>query len=425
MSKEITSYIPFGGGDIDLGEGMITPAPEYPLLQYATGLPARRPKLDAQGQQLYDEDTGEALVDNIYYAGFFTMQGKDEKLDEAMEKNGIPWLDIVHGNGDVVRHWALERPVVFLIAMGIPTNANSNGSMGMVYMWRTKRNSQKKETVLYAHIVLRQLLPNYTKPFVFTIKSTQTTDALNAMRRNFQVIAAAGDMLRRAGRKIVLPLWSYSLTLGASRKQENRGQEGASKAIFPVASYVPNDISPEYLQRHEVPLEYIDHFRELTRQGLEWAQSLSQRIAEGIEGGETVGQIEEEKVDLKSHFLAFNNTFGTTAMKGFADRVLQCPLQEASDSKISVALEKLSKATFFLHVAKQRDPDYKILGRIGAQYAVSNHPVKSPLDMFGHPKEREILNAYFDALKKIPGDLSAIDAEVRETHSALFRRLEA
>lgn len=55
---------------MDLGEDAMVPAPEYPLLQYATGLPAQRPKLDAQGSPQYDGETGEALMDNLYYAGF-------------------------------------------------------------------------------------------------------------------------------------------------------------------------------------------------------------------------------------------------------------------------------------------------------------------------------------------------------------------
>lgn len=276
-------YVPFGGADVVLGKEAETPTPEYPLLQYATGLPAQRPKLDSEGHQQIDEDTGEALMDNLYYAGFFTACDKDKELDAAMVKRGMPWIDIVHGGGEVVRHWMIERPMLFLVAMGIPSNGNSKGELGIAYQWRAKRNSTKSETVLYAQVVIRQLLPDYTKPFVFTVKSTQTIDALNAMRRQYKVLARAHDELRRAGRDMALPLWAYSIVFGASKKQEQRGQEGASKTIFPMLCGVPDEINGAYLQKHEVPLEYVDHLRECTLHAVEWAAALSERIASGVE----------------------------------------------------------------------------------------------------------------------------------------------
>ena len=282
-SNNKDAYIPFGGAKVDLGEDAVVPAPEYPLLQYATGLPAQRPKLDAQGSQQYDEETGEALMDNLYYAGFFTACGKDKDVDAAMQKQGMPWIDIVHGNGEVVRHWMIEKPALFLMAKGIPSNANSHGKYGMVYMWRQKRNSTKSETVLYAQVIIRQLLPDYCKPFVFTMKSTQTVDALNAMRRQYKVLAKAHEELRRQDRNIALPLWSYSAIFGASKKQDLRGQEGASKTIFPMISGIPDEITPAYLQRHEVSIEYIDIFREIEDNTVEWATALTQRIISGAE----------------------------------------------------------------------------------------------------------------------------------------------
>jgi hypothetical protein len=282
-SNSKDTYVPFGGANVELGEDAMVPAPEYPLLQYATGLPAQRPKLDAQGHQEYDEDSGEALMDNLYYAGFFTACDKDKELDAAMQKRGMPWIDIVHGNGEVVRHWMIEKPALFLMAKGIPSNGTSLGKYGMVYMWRAKRNSTKSETILYAQVIIRQLLPDYSKPFVFTMKSTQTADALSAMRRQYKVLARAHEELRRADRDMALPLWSYSALFGASKKQEQRGQEGASKTIFPMISGIPDEIAPTYLQRHEVPLDYIEHFREVTEHTIEWATSLTQRIASGAE----------------------------------------------------------------------------------------------------------------------------------------------
>ena len=283
-SKEVTEYIPFGGEIVDLGEEAITPsASEYPLLQYAIGLSAQKPKLDSAGNQLYDEDTGEALMENLLYAGFFTDHGKDKELDAAMEASDIPWLNIIHGNGEVVKHWVFEKPILFLMAKGIPMNANSNGQYGVTYMWRQKRNSTKSETVLYAQVVIRQLLPHYVKPFVFTVKSTQTNDALNAMRRQYGVLRKVGDELRRQNRKIALPLWAYSFVLCPSKNPDQRGSGETSKTIFPIVSAIPDDPSAVYLQRHEVPLEFSDLFKEFTVKAVDWSTSLTERIASGVE----------------------------------------------------------------------------------------------------------------------------------------------
>lgn len=276
-------YVPFGGIKVDLGEEASSPAPEYPLLQYATGLPAQRPKLDAQGSPQCDEETGEALMDNLYYAGFFTACGKDKDVDAAMQKQAIPWIEIVHGSGEIVRHWMIDRPALFLMAKGIPCNATSLGKYGIVYMWRQKRDSTKVETVLYVQAIIRQLLPDYDKPFVFTVKSTQTLDVLSAMRRQYKVLARAHEELRRHNKDMALPLWSYSALFGASKRQEQRGKEGASKTIFPMISGIPDEITPAYLQRHEVPLEYAEHFREVTAHAIEWATALTQRISSGVE----------------------------------------------------------------------------------------------------------------------------------------------
>lgn len=278
-NKEVSVYVPFGGANVELGEAAIVPAPEYPLLQYATGLPAHRPKFDTNGQQLIDEESGEPVWDNLYYAGFFTACGKDKALDAAMEKHNVPWIDIVHGNGEVARHWMIEKPTLFIVAKGIPSNANSGGQYGMVYMWRQKRNSTKSETVLNVQVIIRQLLPDYVKPFVFTMKSTQTADALMAMRRQYKVLAKAREFVGN----MALPLWAYSAPFGPSKKQEARGGDGASKMIYPMLSSIPDEISALYLQRHEVGIEYIDHFKECTENAVKWAQESTQRIASGVE----------------------------------------------------------------------------------------------------------------------------------------------
>lgn len=291
MSTEITVaatsstevYVPFGGQRVQLGREAVTPAPEYALLQYATGLPAQRPKLDDKGRQVIDEDTGEVAWDSLYYAGFFTACGKDKELDDAMRHHGMQWIEIAHGSGEVVRHWAVERPALFIIADGIPSNATTNGKYGIAYQWRQKRNAAKTETVLYAQVIIRQLLPDYDKPLVFTMKSTQTADALVAMRKQYKVLSTAHDVLRSSGCDMELPLWSYSAIFGASKKQEQRGTGVNSKPIFPMLCGIPDAVPVSYLQKHEVPMEHIEHFRECTEKAVAWAEALSQRIASDVE----------------------------------------------------------------------------------------------------------------------------------------------
>jgi hypothetical protein len=298
---DLDIYIPFGGKSVELGKGAVTPSPEYPLLQYATGLPAQRPKLNEKGQQVIDEETGEVAWDSLYYAGFFTARDRDKELDAAMQKQGMPWIEISHGSGEVVKHWMIERTVLFLMADGIPSNANSNGKYGIAYQWRQKRDSLKSETVLYAQVIIRQLLPDYEKPFVFTVKSTQTADALGAMRKQYKVLATAHEVLRQHGKDIELPLWSYSVLLGASKKQEPRGQGVNSKTIFPILCGIPHEIPLSYLQKHEVPVEYIEHFRDCTEKAVEWAQALSQRITSGIETHEPWKQGNGGDVSSEDH----------------------------------------------------------------------------------------------------------------------------
>lgn len=282
-SRAITPYTPFSGHRVDLGPEAATPEPENPLLQYATGLPAQRPKLDSEGKPLVDEDTGEVLMDQIYYTGFFTEAGKDKALDEAMRLVKAADVSITHGNGDIKKHWAMPKPSVFLCAAGIATARNTGGKLGMVHVWRTKKNSKRGESVLYAQVMIKQLLPHYSKPFVFTVKSTQTTDALKAMTRQYKVLQRVHEIMQRTGNDMELPLWAYSLPLAASKAQETRGQEGSQRAIYPLISLVPDEITDAYLQRHEVPLEYVDMLKEATTHSIEWATSLTERITNGVE----------------------------------------------------------------------------------------------------------------------------------------------
>jgi hypothetical protein len=120
------------------------------------------------------------------------------------------------------------------------------------------------------------------------VRSTQTSDALTAFARQYKVLARAHEELQRYGADMPLPLYAYSLTLKASNKQDIRGQGPAEqrRAIYPMTSLIPEAISNDYLQRHEMPLEYTDLMKEATENAIEWARALSQRISNGGDGHE-------------------------------------------------------------------------------------------------------------------------------------------
>jgi len=279
-------YVPFGGVQVHLGEEAQSPV-ENPLLQYAIGLPATRPKKDAQGYDLYDEDTGEELVDNINYSGFFTAVGVDKDLDQVMTALEIPTITIQHRGGPQ-RHWMLTKVTCFLLAKGIPSNGGSEGRYGVVYQWSKGGPRRKSGSVFYVQVILRHLLPHYTKPFVFCMRSTQTNDALAAFSRQYRVLGRAHEELQRHGMDMPLPLYAYSLTLKASTKQDIRGQGSTEerRAIYPMIAIVPDVPDNAYLQRQEMPLQYTELLKEATDNAVEWAKALSGRIASGGEGHE-------------------------------------------------------------------------------------------------------------------------------------------
>jgi hypothetical protein len=272
-SKDIVEYVPFGGENVVLGDEVLEPDCKVSL-QYATGLNAHRPKLDKEGYQVYDED-GKPEIDEFKYKGFFVQVGKDKELDAVMQARGVPRLFITHGKGDVVEHWEVSKPTVFLIAKGIPSNPNSNGEYGIAYV----RTDNIGHTEVRAQVIIRQLLPEYTKPLVISFKSTQSRDCLNAIRKQYKVLAHVRQLLQKTGREMALPLWSYSMTLGPSKVTDKRGQGTDVAIIYPVASGVPDEITPAYLKNHEVLLEFADPFNELTLNTVEWARELTQRLA--------------------------------------------------------------------------------------------------------------------------------------------------
>ncbi len=50
-----------------------------------------------------------------------------------------------------------------------------------------------------------------------------------------------------------------------------------------MISGIPDEVTLAYLQKHEVSIENVNHFREVTENTVEWATALTQRIVSGTD----------------------------------------------------------------------------------------------------------------------------------------------
>lgn len=291
--KTVSNYVPFGGQAVDLGEEASVPVPEFPMIQYATGLKAQRVKKDRDGYDDINPVTGVVKMENIAFAGFFTEIGKDPELDEVMRAKDIPCVYILHGGGEVKKHWALEEASVFLVAKGLPGNSREEGQSGVVFTWRKKdkgKDENVKESVISVQVLIRDLLPLYAKPFVLTMKSTQSTDLHKAMTYQYKVLRRAHEELQRVHRDMALPLWAYSLPMGPSGNPESRGGGEKKSVIIPLVALVPKEVTTEYLYRNEIPEDYIEILREAAEGSVGWAMASHQRIINNDESTEPWAQ---------------------------------------------------------------------------------------------------------------------------------------
>lgn len=277
-STAVGTYIPFGGRK-DIGQEAARPRPEHITLSWACGLKAQRPSVK-DGKQVIDEISGEVVMENVLYAGFFCDIGEDEDLDAAMEAVNTPKITISHQEGPA-EHWALQRCALYLLAEGLQsktTMKNSTLRMGVAYGWRTNK-AGREESYFYAQVLPRQLLPYYQKPMILSIKGTQTEDALKLFYKQFEVLAFAHEVLRSQGADMALPLWAYALPAGPAKKTVSRGQTGKTSDIFPMVPLVAAQLTTEHLKQFEAPVEYLDILFELSAQSVAWSTDLATRIA--------------------------------------------------------------------------------------------------------------------------------------------------
>lgn len=278
VAQASSTYVPFGGRRM-IGHEAARPRPEFVTLSWCSGRPAQRP-LVADGKIVVDDLTGEVLMENFFYAGFFCDVGEDEDLDEALSAVHTPKVAISHQEG-YGEHWMLQRCALYLLAEGLQSKAAMRGTLdrlGVAYGWRTNK-AGRDESYLYVQVLPRQVLPHYQKPLVLAIKGTQTEDALKLFSCQFETLKFAHGALAAQNLDMDLPLWAYALPAGPAKKQVSRGQAGRSSDIFPVVALTPEQLSIDYLTKYEAPAEYLDRLYELSAQSVAWSTDLVTRIA--------------------------------------------------------------------------------------------------------------------------------------------------
>lgn len=237
------------------------PVVDGPLLQWASGLTTK---------------------DKRIYAGWMVEAGKLDVLDEAMEAAKFAQVTIKHGNGNIVTHWAVETANVFLIADGIQSMAEmkqTEDRYGVAFGWRTTEEG-RQQSQLKARVLLRELLAvGYNDPLTLTVKSTLTSDVLNALMSQYSVLDAV-DAFRAADEKPPMnpPLYACSLPLSAGA-EVTRGRGSQTKEIVIPTANVPSPVDREYIKANWTRRSWTAIIEPLIDPTIAWSIVESQRFA--------------------------------------------------------------------------------------------------------------------------------------------------
>ncbi len=271
-----TVYEPFGGR-MDLGEEAERPVPEHVTLSWATGLDAQRMRMD--------EESGEEVPEDFKFKGFF-FDDEDQQLNEAARIAGLEKVAIFHeGDGAWRNHWILPRGALYIVTKGWQsrkTMEKTNERKGIAYGRRYPRtkdgkliSTQVKYSYLFLQVVPEKLLrAGYEKPLILSLNKTQTDDAIALLTAQYKVLIAAHDYLKSIGKDRALPFWTYAIGAGPSKnKVERKGPKGSSW-IHVVVPVMPMQLDEQYFQTMEVPVQYIDLFKELAEASETWSTSV-------------------------------------------------------------------------------------------------------------------------------------------------------
>lgn len=256
--------------------------------------PARRPALRV-ADPLLQWSTGLQTKDRRIYAGWLAQAGKLDALDEAMQQAGFEQVAIRHSGGNIVDHWAVGIANLFILAEGVQSQAemkHTSERFGIAFGWRTLEDG-RGQSVLRFRAYLRELLEvGFQEPLLVTVKSTLTSDVVNALTRQYEVLDAI-DALRKSQGKPPLnpPFYACSIPLGPGQ-EVSRGSV-QTKEITPVVALIPSPVTREHIVAHWIKREWSTLIEQNLDQTIAWSVSASRQIAAG-EDLPNSGQTEED-----------------------------------------------------------------------------------------------------------------------------------
>jgi hypothetical protein len=244
--------------------------------------PARRPSLRV-ADPLLQWSTGLQTKDRQIYAGWLAEAGRTEALDDAMAEAGFSQVTIKHGGGNYVTHWAIETANLFVIAEGVQSLGEMKHTperYGIAFGWRQLQDG-RAQSVLRLRAYLPELLHvGFQEPLLVTAKSTLTSDILNALTRQYEVLDAV-DLLRKQQGKPPLhpPFYACSIPLGPGA-EVSRGST-QTKEITPVIAHIPTPVTREYVLAHWTKREWSALIESQLDQTIAWSVATSRQIAAG------------------------------------------------------------------------------------------------------------------------------------------------
>lgn len=237
---------------------------EDPILQWASGLTTQ---------------------DRRIYAGWLLEVGKHPELDTSMDAAGFGHVTIKHGNGNIVTHWAVETATAFVIADGVQTPAEMRRGperFGVAYGWRTLDDG-RRQSQIKARVLLRDLLQiGCYQELTISVKSTMTTDLLDALMQQYDVLNAVDGFRQDDGKAPMQPPY-YACSLPLTAGQESaRGSGATTKTIVPPAAIVPSPVTREYIKANWIKRDWTAYIESIVDDTIAWSIEESQRISAGI-----------------------------------------------------------------------------------------------------------------------------------------------
>ncbi|KAB8140704.1 hypothetical protein F8S13_22100 [Chloroflexia bacterium SDU3-3] len=254
--------------------------------------PARRPQPQALDPVL-QWSSGLPTAQRALYAGWLSEVGRARALDEAMHEAKVPQVQIKHGSGQVVRHWALETADLYVIADGVQTISEmqtTGDRYGIAFAWRTLRGGRQQSQIRFRVVVGALAAVGYTEPLLVTAKGTLTGDIIAALMQQYAVLDAVDAFRRQQGKpEMQPPFYACSIPLGPGR-DVTRGSGEATKEITPVVAAIPQPVTRDYILAHWATRPVVARVEGLMEATIAWSVATSVQIAAGEERAAGAGE---------------------------------------------------------------------------------------------------------------------------------------